>query len=285
MSFRKPSSLKDLLIHVSAAIGAAISIIILVFYVWLPITTNHGETITVPDIKGLTVSELDEFLGKRSLRFEATPDSSYSPDYPPLAVLRQVPAPNTKVKENRKIYVTLNAESPPKVRMPKVEDLSLKSAQMVLKSYDLKLGEVQFVPDVFFGVVHEARIDGRTVLEGERIEKGSEVNLVVGDGYGNTVFQSPYLLGLDQEEAEFVIIGSGLKVGKINLTDIPKATFATDEVDSLNNIRYEVREISPGAVQKQYPKPGTVLKIGDRIDLWVYQPDSLSTTPTILDNQ
>ncbi|MEQ9566990.1 MAG: PASTA domain-containing protein, partial [Pseudomonadales bacterium] len=141
---------------------------IIVFYIWLPISTNHGETITVPDIQGMTVNELDDFLGKRNLRFEPTADSSYSADYPPLAVLRQVPAPNTKVKENRKIYVTLNAESPPKVRMPKVEDLSLKSAMMVLRSYDLKLGDVRYVPDVFFGVVHEARMNGRVVLEGER---------------------------------------------------------------------------------------------------------------------
>ncbi|MEQ9006271.1 MAG: PASTA domain-containing protein, partial [Ekhidna sp.] len=200
MSFRKPTSIKDFLIHLGVLIGSTFLIVIIVFYMWLPITTNHGETITVPDIKGKTVSELNEFLGKRNLRYEATADSSYSPDFPPLAVLRQVPKPNTKVKENRKIYVTLNAESPPKVRMPKVEDLSLKSAMMVLKSYDLKLGEVKYVPDVFFGVVHEARLNGRTVLEGEKIEKGSPIDLIVGDGYGNTVFQSPLLIGLDQEE-------------------------------------------------------------------------------------
>ncbi|WP_462250604.1 PASTA domain-containing protein [Ekhidna sp.] len=283
MSFLKPTSFKDYLMHAGAIIGGSFLIVIVVFYVWLPITTNHGETITVPDIKGMTISELDEFLGKRSLRYEATADSSYSPDYPPLAVLRQVPAPNTKVKENRKIYVTLNAESPPKVRMPKVEDLSLKSAMMVLKSYDLKLGAVKHVPDVFFGVVHEARMDGRVVLEGERIEKGSFINLVVGDGYGNTVFQSPRLIGLEQEEAETAIIGSGLRIGKVNITDKSLAGFGTP--DSLGNEILEYREIAPGTVQQQYPRPDRRVKIGDPIDIWIYKPDSISNTPTILDNQ
>ncbi|SNS86571.1 PASTA domain, binds beta-lactams [Ekhidna lutea] len=283
MSFRKPTSVKDFLIHLGVLIGSGILIVIVVFYIWLPITTNHGETITVPDIQGMTVSELDDFLSKRNLRYEATADSSYSPDHPPLAVLRQVPKPNTKVKENRKIYVTLNAESPPKVRMPRVEDLSLRAAMMVLKSYDLKLGDVRYVPDVFFGVVHEAKMNGRAVLEGEKIEKGSLIDLIVGDGYGNTVFQSPLLIGLDQEEAETAIIGSGLKVGKIQTTEKSLAGF--DALDSLGNDILEYRSISPGTVQQQYPRPGRRVKIGDPVDIWIYQPDTVSNTSTILDNQ
>ena len=283
MSFKKPTSIKDFLLHLAILIGGSALIIVIVFYMWLPITTNHGETITVPDIQGMTVDELDEFLGKRNLRFEATADSSYSPNHPPLAVLRQVPKPNTKVKENRKIYVTLNAESPPKVRMPKVEDLSLKSAMMVLKSYDLKLGEVKYIPDVFFFVFHEAKMNGRTVLEGEKIEKGSVINLVAGDGYGNTQFQSPNLIGLEQEEAEVAIIGSGLKIGKIEITDKSLAGFAA--IDSAGNDILEYREIAPGTVQQQYPRPERRVKIGDPVDIWIYKPDSVSNTATILDNQ
>ncbi|WP_424963819.1 PASTA domain-containing protein [Ekhidna sp.] len=283
MSFKKPTSIKDFLLHLAVLIGGSALIVVIVFYVWLPISTNHGETITVPDIQGMTVDELDEFLGKRNLRFEATADSSYSPNHPPLAVLRQVPKPNTKVKENRKIYVTLNAESPPKVRMPKVEDLSLKSAMMVLKSYDLKLGEVKYIPDVFFGVVHEAKMNGRTVMEGEKIEKGSVINLVAGDGYGNTQFQSPNLIGLEQEEAEVAIIGSGLKIGKIEITDKSLAGFTA--IDSAGNDMLEYREIAPGTVQQQYPRPERRVKIGDPVDIWIYKPDSVSSAPTILDNQ
>lgn len=284
MSFRKPASIKDALVHLLIVIGSASLIVVVVFYIWLPVSTNHGETITVPDVKGLTLEELEEFLDKRSLRYEVTSDSSYSPSFPPLAVLNQVPTPNTKVKENRKIYVTLNAESPPLVKCPKLIDLSLKAAQMVLKSYDLKLGSIKTIPDpIAFGTVHEAQLDGRAVLEGERIEKGSTIDLVVGDGYGNTIFQSPNLIGLDQEEAEFVIIGSGLKVGKINLTDKSLAGFAAQ--DSIGDATIEYREIPPGTVQQQYPRPEKILKIGDPIDLWIYKPDSVRNAPTILDNQ
>ena len=270
------------MIHLGVFTGTSILIVIIVFYVWLPVTTNHGEIITVPDIKGMTVDELDEFLSKRSLRFEVTTDSSYSPNHEPLAVLRQVPAPNSKVKENRKIYVTLNAESPPLVRMPKMKDLSIKSALMTLKSYNLKFGKIIQVPDDFF-VVLEARMDGRQVLEGEQIEKGSIIDLVTGDGYGNTIFQSPNLIGLQQEEAEFAILGSGLRVGKIRVTE--KSLTGFNAVDSIDNDIPAFRTISPGTVQQQHPGPGKRVKIGDLVDIWVYKPDSISNTATILDNQ
>ncbi|MFK7952274.1 MAG: PASTA domain-containing protein [Ekhidna sp.] len=283
MSFWKPASIKDFLIHLAVILGTAFLVVVIVFYVWLPISTNHGESITVPDVKGMTLDELDDFLEKRDLRFEVTPDSSYSPDFPPLAVLRQVPKPNAKVKENRKIYVTINAETPPLVKMPRLEDASLKAAQMTLKSYDLKLGNIKYVSDAIFGVVHEGRMNGREVLEGEKVPKGSTIDLIVGDGRGNTVFQSPMLLGLDQEEAEFVIIGSGLKVGKIQNTGKTMAGFYA--LDTAGREVIEYRAISPGTIQQQYPRPERILRIGDPVDLWIYMPDSVSNSETILDNQ
>lgn len=283
MSFKKPTTIKDLLIHLGVILGSSVFLIAFLFYIYLPVRTNHGDTITVPDVVGMDPVELEEFLDRRNLRFEVTEDSSYSAEFKPLAVLRQVPRPNTKVKENRKIYVTLNAERPPSVRMPRVEDLSLKSAQMVLKSYDLKLGKIRFVPDDFFGVILEAKMDGRNVLEGENIEKGSTIDLVVGDGFGNTVFQSPHLLGLEEEEARFSIIGSGLRIGKITYTTTSRAGFTVQDTAGYDIT--EFRDVAPGSVQQQYPNPERILKIGDPIDLWIYRPDSLSTGSTILDNQ
>ena len=34
------------------------------FYIYLPVTTNHGETVTVPDLKGIALEDLDNFLLK-----------------------------------------------------------------------------------------------------------------------------------------------------------------------------------------------------------------------------
>ena len=107
------------------------------------------------------------------------------------------------------------------------------------------------------------------------LKKAPPSTLVVGDGYGNTIFQSPNLIGLDQEEAEFVIIGSGLRVGKVNFTEKSLAGFAA--LDSIGEPTLEYRDISPGSVQQQYPRPEKILKIGDPIDLWVYNQILLET--------
>ena len=70
------------------------------FYIYLPVTTNHGESLTVPDLEGMPMDKLDEFLVKRRLRYEVS-DSSYSSRYEPLTVLSQFPGAGAKVKENQ----------------------------------------------------------------------------------------------------------------------------------------------------------------------------------------
>ena len=105
-----------------------------IFYIYFPFITNHGETITVPNLVGMEIKDLDEFLSDRDLRYEILEDSSYSSEYPPYTVLQQNPSENDKVKENRKIYLTLNSSIPPKIKMPKIINGSVsKNAQLILK--------------------------------------------------------------------------------------------------------------------------------------------------------
>ena len=90
-------------------IGGISSIIFFIFYIYFPFKTNHGDTITVPNLIGMELNEIDEFLSDRDLRYEILDDSSYSSEYPPYTILQQNPSENEKVKENRKIYLTLNS--------------------------------------------------------------------------------------------------------------------------------------------------------------------------------
>ena len=272
----KKSSVLRVAIHITLAIVLGIAVTLLFFNVYLPSQTNHGETITVPNVVGTHLEDLDDALVSRQLRFEVTKDSSYSSEYPALAVLKQFPLPNAKVKENRKIYVTLNTESPPLVRMPNLIDGSIKNAQIVLKSYDLQLGKIQYVPDEIFNTVLKQQIDGREVLPDESIPKGSVIDIVSGDGLGIVSLQSPNLVGLDEVSATVAIIGSGLKVGEIVYQDSEKG------VTNSMGIRIP-RDAEPGSVIKQAPLAGTILRLESTIDLWVYRPDSINSRPTLLD--
>ena len=53
----------------------------------------------------------------------------------------------------------------------------------------------------------------------EPVDKGSTIDLDVGDRFGNQIFNAPDLIGLDFDEAKFTIIGSGLRLGSINYQD------------------------------------------------------------------
>jgi beta-lactam-binding protein with PASTA domain len=244
-------------IGVSLLIMAGIIMVLLFtfFVIYLPNYTNHGESVTVPELEGMHYNELETFLEARDLRYEITLDSGFVSDANPLAVLKQNPKPGTKVKQNRKIYITLNAENAPLIKMPGLVNTQLKNAQEILANYGLVRGDIVYVPDIGMNVVLEQKYRGRDIKEGFEIPKGSQIDLVVGDGLGNQSLPIPNLIGMDDTEAEFLILGSGLRMGNINFVK-------TDTVPK-------------GTVIRQLPPEGINVKTGERVDIWVSELEEL----------
>lgn len=242
--------MKKIGIHLGIILAIGLVLLLIFFYYFLPGYTNHGETITVPDLRGMTYEELDDYLSQRELRYEIEQDSGYSAEDPPLTVLKQYPVSGSKVKSNRLLFLNLNKTTPRKVSMPNLIDGSVKSAQMVLESYGLELGSIQYRPDLAQNAVLEQRLEGNVIAPGDSIYQGSKVDLIVGDGLGNQMLEVPALFGMDFEDAEFTVIGSGLRLGSI---------LAAAPVDSL----------PIGAVIRQIPAAGESIRIGQDIDLWV----------------
>lgn len=278
---KKIESWKDVLIHFGIVLGIGIIMIWIFFSFCLPAITNHGETLTVPDLRELTLKDLNSFLDSRHLRYEVTADSGFSASLPPLTVLKQFPQPKSKVKENRIIYVTLNAEHPPMIKMPKLVGGSLKNAQLIMKTYDLKLGKIEYIPDAALNYIFEQHLNGRQIAEGAKVAKGSVIDLVVGDGLGARDLKSPNLIGLDEESAQIAIVGSGLKVGEIHY-DKEGTAVLRDENSS--DEKYYRKKVAPGSVYRQLPEPGDPMELEEFIELWIYQPDSVSTGSNLLGN-
>jgi len=263
MNLLKPNSIKDVLVHLGLVIVLGLTILVVFFYVYLPGVTNHGETVTVPDLEGIHIDDIDDFLTKRNLRYEVVRDSAYTEDYEPLTILAQYPDAGSKVKESRKIFLTLNAINPPKVKMPDLVDGSVKNAQLVLESYGLERGNIKYIPDLAQNAVLEQRYDGDEIEPGTYIPKGSQIDLVVGDGLGNTVLEVPDVKGMDLEEAEFIIVGSGLKIGSVL---IEGTEMAGDEA------REFIENADPGekyVVSRQNPLSERKVRMGEEIDIWL----------------
>jgi beta-lactam-binding protein with PASTA domain len=251
MAFLKSDTPADLVKHllVIAAIGAAL--IFGFFFVYLPVTTNHGETIVVPKVTGMQSAALEDYLDERNLRFFVD-DSSYNPSIRPGTVLTQDPAPGERVKEDRKIYVSVSMKNPPVIKMPKLVEGSVKNAQMILRSYDLIVGEIKLVPDVRQNQVLRQLVGGKEIAPGAPIAKGTRVDLEVADGLGNQEFPVPNVVNMPQDEAATLLVGQGLQVGEIFYQDAEEGQ--TD-----------------GTVVKQrpVPAPGSTIRMGQLVDLWI----------------
>src|SRR5688500_6379712 len=211
----KSNTLGGLFLHLVLAAAVLIVLSVLYFYAYLPHITNHGESITVPSVECLPITKVEDFLADHDLRYEVN-DSSYSAEYPPLTVLKQYPAAGAKVKENRKIFVSVNRKNPPTVKMPDLIDGSLTNAEAVLRGSELKRGKIRLVRGPFLNVVKEMQVEGNTVAPGVLVPKGTMVDLVVMDG-GSNKLPAPNVLGFTFEDAKVNILGSNLNIGNINL--------------------------------------------------------------------
>jgi hypothetical protein len=251
LEFKKLTSntLGGLLLHLLLSVGLIFLLGILYFYAYLPNTTNHGETITVPNIEGKSIKEVEEFLASHDLRYEVN-DSSYSEKFPPLTVLKQYPHAGAKVKENRKIYVSLNRINPPTVSMPNLVDVSVIGAEAILKANELKRGRIELVSWPF-PTVKEMKFHGRTIAPNTKIAKGSAIDLVIGDG-GSKDIVAPSVVGFTFEDAKVPILGLLLSIGEVNIIG-----------DTLDG--------NP-VILKQKPAPGENMKVGDIVDLWIGKP-------------
>src|SRR5438105_2453607 len=79
--------------------------------------TRHGQSLTLPNLKGLSFDETERILRQKKLRYIIT-DTAFADDMPKNSIVEQNPAPNTKVKEGRIVYITLNSSSAMAVLMP-----------------------------------------------------------------------------------------------------------------------------------------------------------------------
>jgi eukaryotic-like serine/threonine-protein kinase len=252
MKFRiETNTLKGLLIHISIALGLICLLSFTVFYKVLPVLTNKGEIVTVPDLKGMSVDEAVEFVKDKDLEIEVT-DSSYNGEFAPLTVLEQFPKPNSKVKVNRKINLKLNARIPPTVHYPELAGSTFDFAQKQLKSLDLKIGTIQYRVDVAHNAILESKINGQTIKAGDKISKGSRIDLVIGNFKER--FSLPDLTGMPLDEAEAYILGMTLKVKETH--------YVFGKPGEINTI------------QKQIPSPGDTVRIGDAVELWVLKTDN-----------
>lgn len=192
--------LKSLLVNLFA-IGAIIFLLAWGAALVLNSYTRHGESLTLPNLKGLKIEDAEEILHQKKLRYLIT-DTVFMDNMPKLAVVEQNPAPNSKVKEGRIIYLSINSDARATVLMPNLINSSLPYAQTVLNTLGLSLGNVTYRPDIAQNAVLDMMWRGQSLQPNVKIPKGAVIDLVVGDGSGGALVALPNLSGLSLNDAK-----------------------------------------------------------------------------------
>ncbi len=180
----------------------------IVFFSSLSLITGHNSHARVPNVLNQDVKIAVKSL--EQLGFEVEVDSAYEPKMKPLMVLSMIPDTGSSVKTGRTIFLTINKAEPPLTPMPKLTDLSFRSAIRILESARLVLGDTIRKPDYAKGAVLEQLYNGKTITAGDMIPQGSKITLVVGDGLNNVEMDVPDVIGSTADEGITILNGAGL---------------------------------------------------------------------------
>lgn len=201
------------LAHVLAMLGASIVILALVFF-FLRLYARQGEEYEMPDVVGHNISEA---LEEDSIGLDyVVQDSVFRPGQEGGLILTQDPKGGTMVKRGRKVYLSITAYNAEDAVMPELAGLSVRQAVSELYSVGLTPGKLTFVEDPYKNSVLDQSAGGKALYAGQKVPRGTTVDLVVGLGDGSGRNSVPFVIGKTAEKARRDITALSLNVGRLH---------------------------------------------------------------------
>ena len=163
-------------------IGMVVAVIVVIQgTLWgLSAYTRHGESYAVPDVTNKTLEQARLLLEQNQLTGVVV-DSSYVRGLPSGVILDQTPAGGMRVKEGRTIYLTINTDKVPEVKIPDlIDNSSVRQAAAKLKAMGFRLTAPEYVSgeqDWVYGIKYK----GRNLLVGDKVPREAELTLCVGN--------------------------------------------------------------------------------------------------------
>jgi beta-lactam-binding protein with PASTA domain len=142
----------------------------------------HGESVKVPNLIGKTLDQVDVDLKSLDLSFVILDSARYNSSYKPLSVIGHQPVAGSKVKINRKIYLTINPSGYNEITIPKIIRTTIRQATQRLKSSGFVIGEIEYVDDIGKDEIIEISHKGEMINEGDKLLKNSVIDLTLGNG-------------------------------------------------------------------------------------------------------
>ena len=224
---------------------------VLLAQIYLAIFTRHNKELTVPDFTALDMRTVEKVAKNLHLRVEVA-DSVFVKHLPLGVVFSQNPVAGSRVKKNRRIFITLNSTVPRMVSVPSVIGCSLRQAQAELAASGLGIGKLKYVSDIATNNVLRQQYNGKDIPSGRKVETESKIDLVLGLNDEDNTTDVPNVKGFTTAVAGSIIENS-LNVGKIRYDDSVK-----NYADSLHAVVYS-----------QTPGAGAHVGMGRAVDIYL----------------
>ena len=166
--------------HFITSLGI-LAVLIWIVFLLLSTYTKHGQYIDVPQFAGQNIEQITNDPAYSDFEFVVI-DSVFDLKSQKGMILRQDPYPSSKVKTNRKIYLTIVSTNPEKTSMPDLKYLTLRQAVSILESTGLKTGRISYIPSFDQDAVQQQSFGGLVIEPGTKLDKGSVIDLTVGMG-------------------------------------------------------------------------------------------------------
>ena len=164
----------------------AIVVFVLVVMKWLNISTNHNQKIEVPNLEKMSLEKVEETLEDLELNYIVIDSVSYNPKYPKKSVIEQSPEAGDFVKEDRKIYLTLNPSNYTNIEVPDLYGKTKRQATSQLLAIGFRIdSKTVYVSDIAKDVVRGLAFGKKTIKAGDKIPKNSLIILKLGNGKGS----------------------------------------------------------------------------------------------------
>lgn len=253
------------------AVLVLILLLILFFFAIIGWLTKHNEYEKVPAVVGLSFDQASDVLEEKGFDVEIQ-DSVYIDTAARLSVIRQSPEADATVKANRTIYLTINRAVPPLTTVPNMVGFSFRSAEMMLNSLGLKLGDTTYKPDIAKNSVLEQLHEGKPIAPNTKVPMGSVISFVLGSGLGTAEMNVPDVVGMTLGQARDYLSSMNINVGAI----VPAEMASSNDAYVYRTSPSQYSESTPGQRVQNKIRPGQL------IDLYVSagkpQPDVPDTT-------
>ena len=234
------------------ALGVVV-VLIVGAMIFLNRVTQHGKELSVPDFSNLSIAEAEYVASQAGVRVEVT-DSVFVKRMKRGAVYRQNPAPGSKVKQGRRIVLTINAVNAKKVTMPDLVGLSLRQAKAELMSRGLVLNRLVYVQDMATNNVLRQLKGNREIEPGTMIDSESAIDLVLGLNDLDNKAYVPDVTGLKNMSAVEAMFDHSLNIKDLKFDETVK-----DYDDSLNAMVY-----------RQVPEPSDSVSVAMGEEVMLY---------------